>query len=470
MTTKIRFCGDSIGAGYPFYTGPRARLARAMGGSVSWIGTLDTEWVPGSGYTRVPGTTLRHEAHGGIDIGAFTANYRTWFRATSVKEDVALILLGVNDYAKHTAREIVDLLRDLVAEIQSAKTDTEIVVMPPTPAATIGQLSREIERLLSIEVPGWNAPTRGPVSTAPLTLFRAAFEHHWQDVLISDGTHLSRYGDELLADDLTIALGRPPLPRETPPPTIAVSSEIPTPGKVETGARIVSPATGAWDLHGPLAWDAAPDDAIYITTADGDHFLPTLDAYGKKVFEERVRRWQPLAEEFSRKYSFPTAWTLGVIYAESGGEQDKKNDEKPPGLGLMQITAPDLKKGHTDQEFLDDPRLNVETGVKVLSALLHLFGRKLPDIASGYNAGFDPTAKTPHPSDDPLWRMRNTPGHIGRVVQAANTALGYPPAAAGAAPPTEDSSPSSTSGGLAAAAFAIVSAGTLLVARRMVRR
>lgn len=159
-------------------------------------------------------------------------------------------------------------------------------------------------------------------------------------------------------------------------------------------------------------------DADGLVIVDGT--VPKLPASSLAVFRERVMRWRPEATAAAKKYSVPLHWILGVIWAESGGRPEVVSPDG--GYGLMQLTHSSVFQGHSPQATLDDPALNIDLGTHLLAKLSsHLHGL-LPHVASGYNAGVA-GAGTPHPSSTSPWGVRETPGHIDRVVAGANTAL-----------------------------------------------
>lgn len=133
-----------------------------------------------------------------------------------------------------------------------------------------------------------------------------------------------------------------------------------------------------------------------------------------------VFRWLDLVERVAREKNVPAAWILAMVYAESRG--DEKAEAKDGGWGLMQITHPSLKAGRTkDQVF--DPYTNLSIGAGVIASHAR-FTQDIAALASCYNAGGKAFGQ-PHASLESVWGMRETKGHISRVVAANNAAWSW---------------------------------------------
>jgi len=168
-------------------------------------------------------------------------------------------------------------------------------------------------------------------------------------------------------------------------------------------------------------WTTRQDGVVEV-----DGTVPMLSAAGRETMRRRVLRWLPSATRHGDANHVPVAWILGVIYAESGGVATVVSPDR--GHGLMQLTHPSVFKGHRPLSTLANPDLNIALGVELMASLRRSVGFDLPKIASGYNAGLGKTG-SPHASSSSPWGMRETRGHIDRVVRAANTAaqlLGEP--------------------------------------------
>lgn len=161
-------------------------------------------------------------------------------------------------------------------------------------------------------------------------------------------------------------------------------------------------------------WQTLPDGTVQV-----DGSVPTLTAQNANAFDERVWRWRELAAKHGVFYGVPIHWVLGMIYAESLGNPDAKS--RDGGYGLMQLTSAAARKGKSYEE-LRNPDLNIQLGAEFIK--LYCLGKNAPDlprVASKYNAGMQKNG-APHPGGEP-WGMRETKGHISRVVSASNYAL-----------------------------------------------
>ena len=132
-----------------------------------------------------------------------------------------------------------------------------------------------------------------------------------------------------------------------------------------------------------------------------------------------ILRWLDAVREACAPHNLPLFWVLGMIYTESGGNPLAKAPDG--GLGLLQITHPSLRVGLTDEQVLE-PERNLAIGCRLIAQHAR-FTQDLPTLASLFNAG---AAKpgVAHPSTSSPWGMRETTGHIERVVRASNTFCG----------------------------------------------
>jgi soluble lytic murein transglycosylase-like protein len=172
-------------------------------------------------------------------------------------------------------------------------------------------------------------------------------------------------------------------------------------------------------------WKQLADGRIEV---DGQ--IPELDAVNAAALEKNVLRWLPSSQKWADTYKVPVTWILGVIWAESSG--NPKAHSADGGFGLMQLTHPSVFEGHPKQSTIDNPDLNIQLGTKLMRSLITSVGLDLPRVASGYNAGLAGPGK-PHLSAASPWGMRETKGHISRVVMGTNTATRL--LASGAGPP-----------------------------------
>jgi hypothetical protein len=169
----------------------------------------------------------------------------------------------------------------------------------------------------------------------------------------------------------------------------------------------------------PITWRHIEDGCVAVLKSDVDRTShgsfpsrviavpPDKERPGEWVLREVtdpecVFRWMELAERVHKITWVPVAWILAMIYAESRG--DESAEASDGGWGLMQITHPSLKAGLTKEQAAKHAS-NVNIG--------------LPGVASCYNAGGKGFG-VPHDSKESPWGMRETKGHISRVVAASN--------------------------------------------------
>lgn len=166
------------------------------------------------------------------------------------------------------------------------------------------------------------------------------------------------------------------------------------------------------------SWRTLDDGRIEV---DGE--IPMLSGRSAEHFRSRVcSRWSSLAELAAREHDVPPAWILGMIWAESGGDEHARAADG--GRGLMQLTHPSTFSGHSPDEVMD-PQLNVRLGARTIARFARTpRAADLPAVASRYNAGGRADG-SPHPSQASPWGYRETPGHIDRVVAATNTAIAW---------------------------------------------
>ncbi len=101
-------------------------------------------------------------------------------------------------------------------------------------------------------------------------------------------------------------------------------------------------------------------------------------------FNDRVFQYADLIFAAAQKYSLPPSLIAGVIGLESDGKADAVSFDG--GYGLMQITDPSLKRGHSNDELLD-PALNIDIGSEFLSKLYNKYDGNPISIGHAYNAG-----------------------------------------------------------------------------------
>lgn len=164
------------------------------------------------------------------------------------------------------------------------------------------------------------------------------------------------------------------------------------------------------------AWRTLPTGAVEVNGQ-----VPELAPAELAVLRGKVMRWRTLADAEARAFGVPLHWVLGMVFAESRGNPTVVSPDG--GYGLLQLTHPSVFEGRDKRETIANPGLNLHLGTKHIARLAKQLGPKadLPRVASGYNAGLP--ASGPHPSAASPWGMRETRGHISRVVSAANSAL-----------------------------------------------
>jgi soluble lytic murein transglycosylase-like protein len=183
----------------------------------------------------------------------------------------------------------------------------------------------------------------------------------------------------------------------------------------------------------PITWRHIEDGCVAVLKSDVDRTShgsfpsrviavpPDKERPGEWVLREVtdpecVFRWMELAERVHKITWVPVAWILAMIYAESRG--DESAEASDGGWGLMQITHPSLKAGLTKEQVFD-PYTNVLIGARLAAKHASNVNIGLPGVASCYNAGGKGFG-VPHDSKESPWGMRETKGHISRVVAASN--------------------------------------------------
>lgn len=193
-----------------------------------------------------------------------------------------------------------------------------------------------------------------------------------------------------------------------------------------------------------IVWDNRSDGTVWISVDGASYTMPTLVGAQADQFEAKVLRWADDVNLVVVEHGLevPTPWCMGVIRAESLGDQYAQAADG--GVGLMQLTA--IKHGHSDDELKNDPQLNIYYGAQLL-AQLRVTAFDLPATASMYNAGspcvldgkYVPCRKLPGevPSQRPWtndawlangrktkflsrWGFCCSPGYIDEVVKGSN--------------------------------------------------
>ena len=232
----------------------------------------------------------------------------------------------------------------------------------------------------------------------------------------------------------------------------------------------------------PLVWDIQPNGIVRVSADGANYITPILSGHEAANMDFVIRTWEPLiAAECARHtgwhgQTLPTAWGVAHVKCESGGNTNAQNPDG--GVGLLQITSPSLKAGHTDQELMADPQLNLRIGLSFLASLWADRGIDLVATTSMWNGGRDVVTHRPHPMttspygfretieppaarNDPTVRI--TYDHITQIIRANNYYLlqgsgvaGNPGDVANLSRPPAPSSPSSGGDAVAAIALAVL--------------
>jgi len=94
-------------------------------------------------------------------------------------------------------------------------------------------------------------------------------------------------------------------------------------------------------------------------------------------------QYDPMIEEFSKKYGVDSALVKAVIQAESGFNSYAVS--RKGAKGLMQLMPQTAAQWNVMNVF--NPRENIEGGVRHLKHLLETFGNNLTLSLAAYNAG-----------------------------------------------------------------------------------
>ena len=136
--------------------------------------------------------------------------------------------------------------------------------------------------------------------------------------------------------------------------------------------------------------------------------------------DARLRRWQPLIRDASRRFGLPEAWIRAVMAAESGARQTLDGQpitSSAGAMGLMQVMPETydemrLRYGLCADPY--DPRDNILAGVAYLRLLYDRYG--YPGFFAAYNAG-------PARVDDYVMRSIPLPEETRRYLLSINPPL-----------------------------------------------
>jgi hypothetical protein len=170
-------------------------------------------------------------------------------------------------------------------------------------------------------------------------------------------------------------------------------------------------------------WRTLPDGRIEVTGSGGPVVPQLTGAEELQMRSLVIVPWGPLAARHGRRVGIPAEWLLGAWWTESRGNPNAMRRESNGwiGVGLGQITHPDLKSGLTDDQ-LRDPETNATISADYMATLARTYDRDLPRVAAAYNAG------SARPSPLSAWDLFSTRAddgteHVTSVVCAANTAF-----------------------------------------------
>jgi soluble lytic murein transglycosylase-like protein len=109
-------------------------------------------------------------------------------------------------------------------------------------------------------------------------------------------------------------------------------------------------------------------------------------------FSKRMKRWNPLIEQASKRFGVPQSWLRAVMQAESGGrtmlDETHKVVSSAGAMGLMQLmpqTYEDMRVAYGLGKDPFDPHDNVMAGAAYLRFLRGKYG--YPTMFAAYNDG-----------------------------------------------------------------------------------
>lgn len=167
-------------------------------------------------------------------------------------------------------------------------------------------------------------------------------------------------------------------------------------------------------------WRTTEDGMVLVwDLPNGPERAPMLAPAQAAQLESVEARWGDICRAASARHGLPDGWLQAMIWRESNGNPRAYNPDG--GRGLLQITAPALKAGKSDEQ-LYDPVTNIEIGAHYLAYLARRYadpdGRfNFPKASAAFNAG-----SVRESSQNP-WGMVQTTGHVSSEVAALNTWL-----------------------------------------------
>ncbi len=134
---------------------------------------------------------------------------------------------------------------------------------------------------------------------------------------------------------------------------------------------------------------------VTVTPAATPQKKPALSAFAREqrmTFGQRMRRWNPLIAEASKKFGVPEKWIRSVMQAESGGRtmlaENQPIKSSMGAMGLMQLmpeTYADMRKAQGLGSDPYDPHDNIFAATAYLRWLHGKYG--YPKMFAAYNDG-----------------------------------------------------------------------------------
>lgn len=152
-----------------------------------------------------------------------------------------------------------------------------------------------------------------------------------------------------------------------------------------------------------------------------------------------VPQWASLLQKYADQYAVPPQILGGILTVESGGNQkacnleggdgtcltvsyNKKGKRINKGVGLMQLTDPSVKAGHSNAELLDDPDLNIMLGAKAFADQWVRYKGNLVKAIQAYNHGngncWDASTEEQYKKNP--WGRTMAGNYVSDVIRATN--------------------------------------------------
>jgi len=165
------------------------------------------------------------------------------------------------------------------------------------------------------------------------------------------------------------------------------------------------------------SWKTDENGLIVVTKQDGTVFVPTLTGKWADIMSSVIARWSDTVRPIGEQFGVMDRWILAMVYQESNGNPRafRKEPNGWTGVGLLQITHPSLKGGHTDEQLFD-PRLNLTIGTRYIRDICRRpdVAWDFPKVAATFNAG------SPRPNPKSEWNLYCYGNHVDAEVSAQN--------------------------------------------------